>query len=140
MGHLSPPFVSIIVHSLEALCYYSLLSSLPNFQTYFLQVSVFWIVTDGNLVWKSVSPRSSYVEIIMLNVVASRGGAFGQCLGHKGRVRMNGVNVLRSPPWAACRVLSTMWGYKKFMTPKRDHTWPSNFQTTNLWEIDLCCL
>lgn len=41
-----------------------------------------------------ISPQASSVEILIPNVLALRGGAFGRCLGHKSGTLMNRINVL----------------------------------------------
>ena len=56
-----------------------------------------------------VSPPNSYVEILTPSMMVLVGGAFGTCLGHKGRALMNEISTLKKEVPQKSLTPSTMW-------------------------------
>lgn len=59
----------------------------------------------------NVSPPNSYIEIITLNLMVLRGGAFRRWLGHEGRVLMSEIGALTKEACGSSSDPSTAWGH-----------------------------
>lgn len=92
-------------------------------------------------------PRpSSYVEMLMPNVVVLGGGVFRKCLGHENRAFMNEIGALTKEAPEKPLAASAMWGHnEKSVTLKRaltkhGGTVTSELQLPETWEINFHCL
>ena len=90
--------------------------------------------------WMFMSPQSSYVQILTLNVMVLRGGAFEKWLGHESRALTNGIHILIKETLESSLAPSAMWAHsekKSIDEPRRgllpdmesDGTWPWTSRT-----------
>lgn len=92
------------------------------------------------IVWVSVSPPNSYVEMLTPKEYVLGGESFERCLGHGSGAFTNGISAFtkrdHSHPF--------MWRHWEIWIPKRALPWPwwhldLRLPAPRLWAVNFCC-